>query len=371
MLIAQVTPRYYPSVGGVEVVVQKLATAMANYGHEVEVLTINHSSVLPSEEAVEGILIKRFRAKKIYDYSPELGRYLVSEGHRYDVVHAHSLHTFIPHVAALARQRNPRFKLVITGHYHGRGRNELSTFLLRLYRPLGRTVLKSADGFICVSNFEANLLKKHLAVPSDHVSVIANGVELDEIRSASALPGSVKCILIVSRLERYKNVELAVRAMGYISEDVKLVVVGDGPDRPRLQKLVQKMNLRERVLFQGSVSKSDLYRWYKTCSLVLNLSDLEAFGLTVIEGLAAGKPVLVNNRTALAELAKRFSGVTAVNVGELGPRGLAEAILTRMESLFVAPTLDEYKWSTIAEKVLTSYRKILNGGQACCDGSGG
>lgn len=357
MRIAQVTPRYRPYIGGVEMVVEKLATGMVEQGHHVEVLTIDPEGNLPAEELIDGVRVRRFRASKIYDYSPDLGRYLRTQGNNFDVVHAHSLHTFIPQVAAQARQRGGRFRLIITGHYHGRGKTRASTFLLGLYRPIARRVLKAADGFICVSNFEADLLKNHFRVPAGKIAVVPNGVEVDEIRSASPFPEEGKCILIVSRLERYKNVELAIRAMQYIDRGIKLVIVGDGPDRPRLQQTVEATYTSKLVSFQGRVSKEDLHRWYKTCSLVMNLSDLEAFGLTVIEGLAADKPVLVNNRTGLAELASTFEGVTAVDAKMMSIQELAKSIEQRMATAIPAPEFTEYSWLSIVLQVVAQYEK--------------
>ncbi|WXJ88635.1 hypothetical protein MTKAM_01940 [Moorella thermoacetica] len=101
----------------------------------------------------------------------------------------------------------------------------------------------------------------------------------------------------------------------------------------------------------------EVYRWYKTCDLVLNLSNLEAFGLNVIEGLAAGKPVLVNNKTALAELSQLFDGVTSVNACSLKPEELASYIMQCITEQSISDDLGEYKWEGIAQRYLRYYYK--------------
>jgi len=355
MRIAQVSPRYYPNLGGVEKFVQKISEELVKKGHEVEVLTADARKLENKPSLLNGVIIKRFPANGPFHCSTELYRYLIAQGNKYDVVHAHSFHTLLPLLCAKAKGESQNFNLVLMGHYHGKGRTYFTSLLLKLGRNWFSRFYKQADLVLCHTEFEKKLLITHFQLDENIIKIIPSGVVVDEIGAAKPFDREGKILLIVSRLEKYKNIHLAIRAMPYLPEDYRLVIIGDGPYRQHLQYLAMTLDMDERVSFLGWLSNEEVYRWYKTCDLVLNLSDLEAFGLTVIEGLAAGKPVLVNNRTALSELARRFEGVTTVDAWLLNPKQLAEFLVRRIEITFPIINLDGYRWNVIAEQLLVYY----------------
>jgi glycosyltransferase involved in cell wall biosynthesis len=360
MRIAQVTARYHPYIGGVETVVRQYATHMLRNGHDVEVLTLDQDGSLLEEENVDGVRIKRFREDSPLRSSRKLASYLRKEAHRFDIIHAHSLHTLIPYLTLRSIERSENRGLVVMGHYSGKGSTFISNQLLTLYRHLIKKYWLSVDAAICVSHFEATMLKRHFRVPGEKVVVIANGVELDQIRSSTSFPGQGKRILIASRIEKYKNIQLAVEAMKHLDRDVRLFILGDGPYRSEVEKLIDRYELGDRVRIIGFIPHEEVYRWYKSCDLIINLSSLECFGLTVLEGLAAGKPVLVNDETSLHELARTLPGVRACRATSLDPARLAAEIEKALSLKFDPPDLDAYRWDEITDKILSCYKSILD-----------
>jgi len=359
MRIAQVSPRYYPNIGGVEKFVQKISEELVKKGYEVEVLTADAQKLENYPSLLNGVAIKRFPVNGPFYYSKELYKYLIAQGNKYDVVHVHSFHTLLPLLCAKAKGESQNFNLVLMGHYHGKGRTYFTSLLLKLGRNWFSRFYKQADLILCHTEFEKKLLINHFQLDESIIKIIPSGVAVDEICAAKPFDREGKILLIVSRLEKYKNIHMAIQAMPYLPEDYHLVIIGDGPYRQHLQNLVITLGIDDRVSLLGRLSNEEVYRWYKTCDLVLNLSDLEAFGLTVIEGLAAGKPVLVNNRTALSELARRFEGVTAVDAWLLNPKQLAESLVSRIEITFPTPELSGYKWNIIGEHLLNYYTCCL------------
>ncbi len=358
MKIAQVTPRYYPNIGGVEKFVKKISEELVKKGHDVDVLTADAQGKTFTESDFNGVIIKRFPPSGPFHYSSALYNYLIINGKNYNLIHAHSFHTLLPLLCARAKEKGD-FKLVLMGHYHGKGRTPLTSFLLQAGRFWFARNYQKADLLLCHTEYEKKLLVDHFKLTETKIKIIPSGAAVDEIRSADPFAKTGKILLIVSRLEKYKNVHLAIRAMPYLPEDYQLVVIGDGPYRKQLERLAANLGMNSRVKFTGRLSDEEIYRWYKTCDLVLNLSDLEAFGLTVIEGLAAGKPVLVNDRTALGELARRFEGVTAVEVERISGTELAGAIRGRMKMQHCIIDLSEYKWDVIAERLSDYYKEFF------------
>jgi glycosyltransferase involved in cell wall biosynthesis len=99
-------------------------------------------------------------------------------------------------------------------------------------------------------------------------------------------------ILSVSRLDRAKRVDLLIEALAAARTPIDAVIVGDGPERPRLKHLVEASGLSERVRFAGSVPDSELVRLYNSCRAVFYGPLDEDFGLVTVEALTAGKPVI-------------------------------------------------------------------------------
>jgi len=359
MKVAQVCSGYYPHIGGVPTVVKQMSEGLVRKGFEVEVLAQNPQGKYPATEIINNVTVRRFKTGPLGWDSPfsrdSLRSFLNSNSDKYDLIHAHGYHSFSPLYAARAKGSN---KLVFNPHYHGTGHNLPMTFLLRLYRHIGKITFEKADRIICVSESEKSTVQKHFVVPDDKITVIPNGVDYERI--AQAIPFSLdgRVLLCVSRLEKFKNIHLAIGAVPYLPTEYQLIIIGSGPYKQRLLQLVEHLHLADRMQILSGLSDEEVHRWYKTCDLVLNLSSQEAFGLTVLEALAAGKPVMVNNKMALAELATKLVGVYSVDAASLPPEQLADAIAQICSSMFAKPDLDEYRWDSIVERITALYQSL-------------
>ena len=97
MRLAQVRPRYYPFIGGVETYVTEISERLVKRGFDVEVLTTDPIGRLPSEEIINSVKVKRFKSwapNENYHFSGTLKKYLLKHADNYEVVHAHSYHDF-------------------------------------------------------------------------------------------------------------------------------------------------------------------------------------------------------------------------------------------------------------------------------------
>jgi len=166
--------------------------------------------------------------------------------------------------------------------------------------------------------------------------------------------------LYVGRLEKYKNVHILIKSMVNIPDQYELVIIGDGPYKIELIKLIYSLKLNNRVKIYSGLSDEEMYGWYKSCNLVVNFSQNEAFGITVIEGLAAGKPVMVNDKTALIELANKFDQVYPLDVMSLSSEEIANHLLKRATNTTKIPELSEYNWDYIAKSISNLYEESIN-----------
>lgn len=306
--IAYIVSSYYPRLGGVETHVRQLAQGCAEAGDHVTVLThqFDGSSV---DEWIDAVRVRRFplmMSPENYQFSLGLFRYLSSHAADFDLVHVHSYHTLVGHAAV-----GNGLPLVFTPHYHGTGHTAFRAALHWLYRPAGARLFRAADAVVCVSDTERKLVIKHFPGVAGKVVTIPNGTDPKPFLSYedSGMP-SEPVVLTVGRLERYKNVDLIIDAFRALPSSAILVIVGDGPDRSRLERHAEASEPGWPVHFTGRISDSMLDRWFAHAEIVTSASDHEAFGLTLAEGLASGAQVVASAIPAHAELA-RLAGVGA------------------------------------------------------------
>ncbi len=292
MRIAQVVASYHPRIGGVETHVRRLAQGCAKAGDDMTVLT-HQVDDSPVDEWIGAVRVRRFPltvSSGTYPLSLSLFRHLRSHAADFDLVHVHSYHTLVGHAAV-----GSGLPLIFTPHYHGTGHTPMRAVLHRLYRPAGARQFRAADAVICVSDAERDLVIKNFPVVAGKVVTIPNGTDpklLEPDEDSVMLREPV--VLTVGRLERYKNVDLIIDAFRALSSPAILVVVGDGPDRSRLERHAEASEPGWPVNFTGRIPDPTLDRLFAQATVVTSASDHEAFGLTLGEGLASGARVVAS-----------------------------------------------------------------------------
>lgn len=344
MRIAQVCPRYRPYIGGVETHVEELSKRLVRRGHEVTVISTDPSGKLPESETIDGVKVMRFPAfapGDAYYLSTGLRSYMKSA--EFDVVHAHGYHAFPALFAASAKA--PKF--IFTPHYHGRGHTPLRDFLLKPYAYFGKRIFERADRVICVSEFEKSLVCRDFKCDGKAV-VIPNGVNKAEFKGLEPFPKGLKVILYVGRLEEYKGVQYAIRAMPFLPF-YRLLVIGKGPYKEALMNEAAGTGIKDKIGFMADRPRADLLRWYATADVFVMLSTAEAYGITVAEALTAGVPCIVANGSALSEfVGDSCKGVDVPIAGEK----LAEFV---QEAKFNGMPRNVLDWDEVAERVLKVY----------------
>lgn len=311
MRVALVAGRYAPHTGGVELVVEQVAVHLAAAGHQVTVLTQDHTRTGEVTDP-RGFTVRRFRLPSRWPHdlvAPGLVTWLARHAKDVDVIHAHGYHTLVPPaVMAAAAGRSP---VVVTGHYHGSGHSPARARALAAYRPLGAAMLGRAAAVVCVSAAERDLVAEHFPAVADRTVVVPNGVEPassnDTDRDNSGL-GASRTLLTVGRLERYKRVDVAIDALAYLPDDVTLTAIGDGPARAELEAHAAATGLSHRVRFLGRVNNVELAARRADAGVYVSLSAREAFGLTLAEALAAGLPAVASDLDSHREVAAMAAG---------------------------------------------------------------
>lgn len=215
-----------------------------------------------------------------------------------------------------------RFKKVITIHdlYFMEHPEVMSPAGARYYGQVGLSSQR-ADRIIAVSGYtRREILRLLPSVPEQKVSTIYEGAE-DPQRPASDLQSPIATVqwptenlkakiqntryaLFVGTFEPRKNLPTLLRALKELPVDVKLVVVGErGWGNQKLTRLVDELGVKDRVIFAGRLTDSELDAAYRAARLLVFPSLSEGFGLPVLEAMARGTPVVCSNAGALPEVA--------------------------------------------------------------------
>ena len=172
-----------------------------------------------------------------------------------------------------------------------------------------------------------------------HIDVVLCGLDHGLFRRIPGVARERRPTLVhFGRMRRYKAIDVVIRALSLVRAEIpeaRLVIIGDGPDRERLDDVVRRERLHEAVHFSGRMSGAQMVEQLNKCHVFLNASPKEGWGLTVVEANACGVPVVGSNVPGLRDSIQ--DGVT----GFLVPYGDVEAFAEKTAALLKDSALHE------------------------------
>jgi glycosyltransferase involved in cell wall biosynthesis len=383
--ILHVVPTYLPATryGGPIHAVHGLCRALADRGHQVEVVTTNvdgdRDSNVRCETPVslDGVEVRYFRAasrvvprriaRRLY-VAPELKRDLERRIRTFEIVHLHSVFLWPTFAAARIASRN-RVPYVLTprGMLVPELIRERSRLAKELWlRAVEAGTLRNSAGVHFTSKREWDDAAR-TGLPLPEPFVVPNGVEP---APESARTRSENTLLYLGRISWKKGLDRLIDALALVP-DVMLTIAGNDEENltPALEARALRQGVRSRITFLGEVrgdSKAELLE--SSAALVLP-SLSENFGNVVLEAMAAATPVIVTPEVGLAD------DVRAAGAG-LVASGDASALAAAIGQLVSDPPLqremgargrrlvaERFTWPVVAERMEREYARILRPGR--------
>lgn len=329
-------------IGGSERHLLTLLPALAERGVDVRFLGLDDPSRAP-DPFYEALTVPFDRVPAPRDLDLALARRVRRAARGADLVHTHLVHADV--YGALGARR-----LVSTKH------ND-DPFRAGSFRYVERALARRAARIIAITHALARFQIERVGLPADKVEVIHYG--LDDLpgawgtNPADPVPPDARVLLCVCRLEPQKGVDVAIRALEQIP-DAHLVVLGEGPERPRLESLAR--TLRAPVYMPGRVP--DVAAWLRRADVLVHPVRWEGFGLAVLEAMLAGLPVVASNVSSLPELL----GDAGLLVPPDDPSALAAAVGRASRAVGErgrARALAEFSVAGMADRTLAVYERAL------------
>lgn len=292
------------SVGGAEVLAARLARRLRGAFRFV-FACLDEIGPLGEELRSEGFAVVLLGRKAGLDWGCPLRLARLVREQQVDVVHAHQYTPFFYGLAA--RLRGPWRPILFTEH--GRHQPDYP----RPKRMIAnRLLLSRRDRVVGVGEAVRRALIDNEGIPDRRVGVLYNGIDVDAFAAAAdrltarrelgATPGEF-VLLQVARLDYLKDHATAIRTLARAVAQVpqtRLVLVGDGPERPAIEAQIRGLNLGDKVRLLGT--RGDVARLLHGADAFLLTSTSEGIPLTVIEAMAAGLPVVATGVGGLREV---------------------------------------------------------------------
>lgn len=318
MKILITTEFYLPGITGVVTAVLNQRRALESLGHEVRILTIGNTKKSYYDKAAKVYYIKRCKWQPYPDCYSTFSFHdaLLKEviAFKPDIVHAQC--EFFTLSLARYVVKHTKAPLLDTCHTDFSSYYVYFTKNVRVWNkiipPILRSRMKGVDHIVCPTPKIFDMLKGY-KVKND-ICVIPVGLDLDKFQQPYA-PGERAAIrgkwgiaendfLFVSicRLGPEKNVKESIENFALLLKKFplcKLLVVGSGTDEENLHKLVEEKKLSASIIFTGSIDPKEVWKYYRLGDIYISSSKSEIQGLTYIEALASGNPIICREDPSL------------------------------------------------------------------------
>ena len=355
MRVGLFTDTYFPQVSGVATSIRTLKTELEKQGHAVFIFTTTDKDVNRYEDwqiiRIPSVPFFAFKDRRVAyrGFSKALE---IARQYQLDIIHTQT--EFSLGLLGVWIAKELKIPVVHTYHtqYEDYVRYIANGMLIRpsMVKYIVRGFLNDMDGVICPSEIVYDLLTRYKVTTEKRV--IPTGIDLAkferpeinqdriaDLRKKLKIADSETMLLSLSRISYEKNIQAVIEALPDVLKEnvaVKLVVAGDGPYLPDLKEQAERLGIMDSIIFTGMIAPNETALYYKAADFFISASTSETQGLTYLESIASGTPIIAHGNPYLDNV------VTDKIFGTLyyDEHDLAGAIL---EAVIATPDMDAEK----------------------------
>lgn len=379
MRILHLSWEYPPHiVGGLGRHVYYITHELIKLGVKVDVATVGYEDTHIIDEGVNVHLIDAFKVR-VPDFSSWVHSFNIfmmmdlSHVNGIDAIHVHDWLTAPAGIVLKHRFKVPLIATIHATEYGRRG--GLHSLESKHIHEWEWLLTYEAWKVIVCSNYMAHEVKSVFGIPDDKIVMIPNGIDKALLsfkpkydRSRYAYPWEL-LIVFYGRLVYEKGPDSVIRAFAKLlgrMSNIKLVIIGDGPMREYLISLANQLGLGSKVYFTGKVSDDELYSIIAHSNLVILPSRYEPFGISALEAMALGKPLIATNRGGPTDFIRHMENGVLINPENpdeiayyaemlLKDEGLARKLANEAKETIMRG----YTWDIIAKRTYELYKAII------------
>ena len=369
MKIGLICPYNIAKNGGVAEVVHTMYRELKSRGHTVKIITPQprDGSAPPQKDVIFAGASSDFRSPThtTLQVSASVDGEAIAqmlEQEKFDVLHFHE-----PWVPVLSRQVLSRSNSVNIATFHGVVPETLmSRTVVRVVTPYALSILKYLHELTAVSDAAAEYVR---SLTDDPITIIPNGIDLTRYKKTTkARKAKQHSILYVGRLERRKGVKYLLQAYKLLTQDtdnISLIIAGDGPDREKLELLAEDLEL-PNVSFLGFISDDLKLKLMQEATLFCSPAVFgESFGIVLLEAMASGAVTVAGNNSGYASLMQEVGALSIVNPHD------AEEFARRMKLLLEEQDVrdvwqkwadgfvQQFNWPRVVDEYEALYKEAL------------
>ena len=315
--------------------------------------------------------------KGIYGQSlfEEIERYginarTVAKKYDFDIIHAHDWMSFKAGMEAKKISGKP---LVVHIHSTEIDRTGGNNFNPEIFQ-IEKTGMEAADLIIAVSKLTKDIIINSYGIPAEKIHIVHNGIDIYEYPQIDADDTTInklktsgnKIVLFVGRITLQKGPDYFLKAAKRVLEynrNVYFVIAGSGDMEHYVVNEAASLGISDKVLFAGFLRGEELNRIYRMADLFVMPSVSEPFGITALESVVNGTPVLVSKQSGVKEALTHILTADFWDIDEMANKILAVLNYDSLKMTLKTNSLDQVKnvnWEAAAKKCIDIYYSVLN-----------
>lgn len=284
----------------------------------------------------------------------------IAMNEEFDIIHAHDWMTYQAGIKAKEISGKPLVIHIHSTEFDRTGGHGLNQYVY----DIERMGFHKADHIMAVSNYTKNLLVRHYGVSPEKITVVHNAVEFKD-GSIPMIKKKDKLVLFLGRITLQKGPDYFLEAAKRVLEkdsDVKFMFAGSGDMEHAMIEKAAELGISSKVLFAGFLTGDDVSKAYQMADVYVMPSVSEPFGITPLEAMRSGTPVIISKQSGVSEVVSHVLKVDFWDVEDIANKILAVVLyrtlndeLTHHGSLEVS----RLNWDVPAEKCLRVYEDAL------------